>query len=210
MILACSRSLPKDLVTAQVRPLGTMESYALDCILRLRSVSPVTLPLFEGNDVCGSIFGGRENQVTKLFAVSILLLAAVVSSAQSSKPESEEARQVTALENAWNQAEIKADVSGLNLLLGDEFVYTDVDGSLKNRAQWLAAVHKEALRYEQLGNQDQVVHVYGGTAIVTGVYRERVQLKGKSVVRRGRFTDTWFKQNGTWKCVASQSTLITP
>ena len=54
------------------------------------------------------------------------------------------------------------------------------------------------------------MHVYGGTAIVTGVYRERVQLKGKSVVRRGRFTDTWVKQNGAWKCVASQVTLITP
>jgi hypothetical protein len=26
--------------------------------------------------------------------------------------------------------------------------------------------------------------------------------------RHGRFTDTWVNQNGTWQCVASQSTLI--
>ena len=147
--------------------------------------------------------------MNKLYVVCVLLLLTLASSAQRTKTEIEDARQVTALENAWNQAEIKADASGLNLLLGDEFVYTDVDGSLKNRAQWLADVQKESLHYEQLGNQDQVVHIYGNTAIVTGVYRERVHLKGKSVVRRGRFTDTWMKQNGAWKCVASQATLIT-
>ncbi len=32
--------------------------------------------------------------------------------------------------------------------------------------------------------------------------------KGKPYTRRARFTDTWIKQNGQWKCVASQSTLI--
>ena len=147
--------------------------------------------------------------MNKLYVVCVLLLLTLASSAQRTKTEIEDARQVTALENAWNQAEIEADASGLSLLLGDEFVYTDVDGSLKNRAQWLADVQKESLHYEQLGNQDQVVHIYGNTAIVTGVYRERIHLKGKSVVRRGRFTDTWMKQNGAWKCVASQATLIT-
>ena len=151
-----------------------------------------------------------RSRLNKLNAVCFLLLAALVSSAQTSKPGSEEARQVLALENAWNQAEVKADASGLNLLLGDEFVYTDVNGSFKNRAQWLADVQKEVLRYEQLGNQDQAVHIYGNAAVVTGIYRERVHLKGKSVVRRGRFTDTWVKQNGAWKCVASQATLVAP
>lgn len=80
--------------------------------------------------------------MTKLFTVPLVMLAAVVSSAQGPKPEREESRQVLALENAWNQAEVRADISGLNLLLGDEFVYTDIDGSLKNRARWLADVQK--------------------------------------------------------------------
>ena len=95
--------------------------------------------------------------MNKLYLAGVLLLQTLASTAQRTKTEIEDARQVTALENAWNQAEIKADASGLNLLLGDEFVYTDVDGSLKNRAQWLADVQKESLHYEQLGNQDQLV-----------------------------------------------------
>jgi ketosteroid isomerase-like protein len=52
------------------------------------------------------------------------------------------------------------------------------------------------------------VHVYGGAGVVTGVYRETGITKGKAYARRARFTDTWIKQDGQWKCVASQSTLI--
>ncbi len=53
----------------------------------------------------------------------------------------------------------------------------------------------------------KTVYLYGNAAIVTGGYRAKIELKGKSVVRRGRFTDTWIRENGKWKCVASQSTL---
>ena len=51
-------------------------------------------------------------------------------------------------------------------------------------------------------------HVYGDSAIVTGIYREKGVAKGKPYLRRGRFTDTWVYQNSAWVCVASQSTLI--
>ena len=33
-------------------------------------------------------------------------------------------------------------------------------------------------------------------------------LSGKPFVHHGRFTDTWVKLNGEWKCVADQETLI--
>jgi ketosteroid isomerase-like protein len=50
--------------------------------------------------------------------------------------------------------------------------------------------------------------MYGDAAVVTGIYREKGTDRGKPYQRRGRFTDTWVKQSGTWQCVASQSTLI--
>jgi len=138
-----------------------------------------------------------------------LLMIAVSFALPCFAQKDDESQQVLALENAWNQSETRADARGLGLMLADGFIYTDVDGSVKNRAKWLSDVQNESLRYEQLANRDQVVHMYGGTAIVTGEYRERVVLKGKSVLRRGRFTDTWIKFSGVWKCVASQATLIT-
>ena len=62
--------------------------------------------------------------------------------------------------------------------------------------------------YQQLGNEGLTVYAYGDAAVVTGGYRENVELKRKNVVRHGRFTDTWIRQNAAWKCVASQSTLV--
>jgi len=44
--------------------------------------------------------------------------------------------------------------------------------------------------------------------VVTGIYVEKLKIKGKNVDRRVRFTDTRIFENGHWECVASQSTLI--
>jgi len=85
----------------------------------------------------------------------------------SSIAQEDEVRHIVALENAWNQAEMKGDSSALDLLLGDGFVFTDSDGTIKDKAQWLNAVKHEVNRYELLGNEDQKVHVYGDAAIVT-------------------------------------------
>ena len=49
---------------------------------------------------------------------------------------------------------------------------------------------------------------YAGSAVVTGVYREKGMNHGKPYPRRGRFTDTWVYRDNAWVCVASQSTLI--
>jgi hypothetical protein len=57
-------------------------------------------------------------------------------------------------------------------------------------------------------NESSSIHMYGGMAIVTGIYREKGVDKGKPYLRRGRFTDAWVYQNGLWQCVSSQSTLI--
>jgi hypothetical protein len=39
-------------------------------------------------------------------------------------------------------------------------------------------------------------HVYGNTAISTGVFRATGVEGGKSYVRRERFVDTWIYKNG--------------
>jgi ketosteroid isomerase-like protein len=50
--------------------------------------------------------------------------------------------------------------------------------------------------------------VYGDAAVVTGVYRVKGVDQGQPYQRRGRFTDTWIHQNGTWVCIASQYTVM--
>jgi ketosteroid isomerase-like protein len=94
------------------------------------------------------------------------------------------------------------------MLLAETFEYTESDGRFMDKSHWLSLVTKGVDQYDQLGNTGIEVHLYGDVAIVTGAYRERIKSKRNAVVRGGRFTDIWLQQNGQWKCIASQATLI--
>ncbi len=115
--------------------------------------------------------------------------------AEDVKIHSEKSRTVLALESAWNQAEVNHDAKALELLVADTFVYTDSEGSFMNRSRWLSHVKLGVDDCQQLSDEDRTAHLYGDTVVVTGAYRERIRIMGKSVVRRGRFTDTWIYRN---------------
>jgi hypothetical protein len=140
----------------------------------------------------------------------VALLPVVLLGFAQSQSSNDVKNRILTLENSWNQAEVKQDAQAISMLLADTFQYTDADGSTKNKKEWLAQVQSGSDHYEQLGNTNMVVQLYGSAAVVTGQYQERVRLHGKPITRSGRFTDTWIEQSGSWKCVASQSTLITP
>jgi ketosteroid isomerase-like protein len=117
--------------------------------------------------------------------------------------EAQDSSKVVAMENAWNRAELHNDGSAVELLLADDFVMTVAEGTLYNKAQIVASVKDKSYRPDILESTDLVVHPYGSTAIVTGIYHEKGVDQGKPWERRGRFTDTWIFLNGRWQCVAS-------
>ncbi len=145
---------------------------------------------------------------TKLAACALLLSASLITVGQNAPDADSERTKILALENAWNQAEEHKDVKALDGLLASSLVYIDYDGTAMDKAQFIASVKAPSLHPEQIVNESMTAYVYRDSAVVTGVYREKGVNKGKPYLRRGRFTDTWVKQNATWVCAASQSTLI--
>jgi hypothetical protein len=143
------------------------------------------------------------------FAASLVLLmsSALIIAQESSKPSAEEGH-LRALETAWNHAEQSKDAVALNQLLADTFMYVDYDGTLMNKKEFLASTINGEVQNEQINNEGMTIQVYGDAAVVNGAYRDKGLEKGKPFSRHGRFTDTWILRNGTWQCVASQSTLI--
>jgi hypothetical protein len=128
--------------------------------------------------------------------------------AQGGATGGNETGRILALESAWNQAEAQHDARAMNMLLAETFEYTESDGRFMDKSHWLSLVAKGVDQYDQLGDTGIEVHLYGDVAVVTGAYRERIKSKRNAVVRGGRFTDIWLQQNGQWKCIASQATLI--
>jgi Domain of unknown function (DUF4440) len=129
------------------------------------------------------------------------------SESQAAKTADAKCEAVINLENAWNYAEERHDGDALRLLLAETFVYTDYDGTIMDRDQWLRKVQSLGKNYRHLSNVEQNARAYGDAVVVIGVYLEKLKIKGKDADRRVRFTDTWIFQNSHWECVASQSTL---
>ena len=121
---------------------------------------------------------------------------------------SDEETQITQLERSWNQAEMARDAGALASLVDDTLVYVDYDGSIMNKTEYLRSVANPTSSPDHLYDEGMKVHVYSNAGVASGIYRETGTSKGKPYTRRARFMDTWIKQNGQWRCVASQSTLV--
>jgi len=120
--------------------------------------------------------------------------------------------KIAALEGAWNQAYKSGDAKALDALLDNAIVLVNDDGSMQTKAEFLAGVKPSA---SQAGSQEQQVapesmsvHVFGNTAIATGIFRAKGMEGKKSYVRRERFIDTWIYKDGRWTCVATDATPI--
>src|ERR1043166_7043993 len=137
-----------------------------------------------------------------------LVLAVLALFAQNKAAPCNDEIQVKQLERAWNEAEARHDVKAVTNIVGDTLVYVDFDGSVMNKEEYLRDVTKTSYQADHLYDEGLTVTVYGTAAVVSGIYRETGVSKGKPYLHRARFTDTWIKQDGVWRCVASQSTLI--
>jgi hypothetical protein len=138
----------------------------------------------------------------------ILLLAGTAGNAQKSWRDYEEQGRILALESAWNQAVQQRDAKAVEPLLDDELIYVDDDGTIMNKARYLANVRSPAAQLQRVVNESLQVRFFENSAVVIGVYREQGLRNGKPYLLRDRFVDTWIDRNGAWMCVASQSTPI--
>jgi uncharacterized protein (TIGR02246 family) len=143
-----------------------------------------------------------------IVAIALAVLIAISFASQQKSVPSGDEIQIQQLERAWNQAEARHDTKALTALVADTLSYIDFDGSLQDKAGYLKDVTQTTYQADHLYDEGLTVRVYGNAAVATGVYRETGTSKGKQYVHRARFTDTWVKQDGVWRCAASQSTLI--
>ncbi|MCX6623856.1 MAG: nuclear transport factor 2 family protein [Acidobacteria bacterium] len=117
------------------------------------------------------------------FSILGILVLAGFAAAQPAKAAGEDvAAALKGLEEKWEQAQLKGDAAALGALLANGFVSTSNTGEVHNKTETLDRLKSGALKL-------------------------RTE-KGKPFDEAERFTDTWVKRAGQWRCVASQGTLI--
>ena len=141
-----------------------------------------------------------------IYGVAFVALATLGLAAQTT-PEQE----LLKLENDWSQASMKRDATALARFYADEYIFTDADGVVTNKAKELKNLTSGAFRLKSYKFDDVKVRKYGDIAIVTG----RNTITGvwedinRDISGPYRFTDIFVKRDGRWQCVASQSSRIT-
>jgi ketosteroid isomerase-like protein len=143
-----------------------------------------------------------------LLALSLLLPLSVVLvvSAQTDPTQA----QIRAAENSWNNAEQNHDAKTLSRLMSDDLVLTEPDGNVINKTAEVAFTADPTTHFDLLESHDLRIQVHGEAAVVSGAYHEKGTYQGKSFEHRGRFTDTWIRNNGKWQCIAGHFSVSVP
>jgi ketosteroid isomerase-like protein len=93
-----------------------------------------------------------------------------------------------------------------------DFILIPPSGSIVNRKNYLNGwAHGFDLKtYYYWDYRDERISLYGDVALVRSVTKYTKRQDGKEVPIMTRYTDTYVREKGEWKCVQAQLTSVTP
>src|SRR5215470_4757778 len=126
---------------------------------------------------------------TPSILITCVMAAAPASFAAQATPDTT-ARHLIALEQQWNDAILKNDSARAGAFMAAEWTEITSVGSVLTRNNDLEELvhgyHATSLRLS-----DMSVHVYGNTAVVSGLSNEQSSYQGKDTSGRFRWLDVW-------------------
>ena len=120
------------------------------------------------------------------------------------KEQSADEQALIKIQHDWAEARTKGDTSFTRRLEAENCTVVWPDGSIVNKLADLKSMTGDVV-FTEFKIDDLQVRLYRDTGIVVGQGTIRAQ-EGKQNLLGGKFvwTDTFVKQHGTWKVVASQ------
>ena len=121
---------------------------------------------------------------------------------------SQEDQALKKIQHEWAEARIKGDSSYTRRIEADDCTIVWPDGRIVNKPADLESMIGDIV-FSEFKIQNLQVRLYGETGIVIGDGTIKAH-KGKQDLLGGKFvwTDTFVKQGGQWKVVASQITPV--
>ena len=124
------------------------------------------------------------------------------------KQNSEDEQALIKIQHDWAEARIKGDSSYTRRLEAENCTIVWPDGSVVNKWEDLKSMTGD-IGFTEFQIDDLQVRLYGDAGIVVGQGTINAH-DGKQNLLGGKFvwTDTFVKQDGAWKVVASQVTPV--
>ena len=106
------------------------------------------------------------------------------------------------LNQGYISAVRRSDVAWFGENLSEDFMNSNPDGSLVDRAGFLAQVGRP-IAVSDFAAEDVRIRILGEVALIHGrtVYR-----KADGQPAAGRYTDVWLRSGGRWLCVSAHVT----
>jgi ketosteroid isomerase-like protein len=106
------------------------------------------------------------------------------------------------LNDEFIQAVATSDAAWFGRYLSDDFLNSNPDGTLSDRAAFLHHVARPSA-VSKLAVEDVRIGLFGATAIVHGC---TTYIRADGQPGAGRYTDVWARTSGAWLCVAADVT----
>jgi len=98
----------------------------------------------------------------------------------------------------------------MDAILADDFVLVTGRGNVYTKADLLKEARNKTIVYEFQKDSAQTVRLWGNTAVVTALLKERGTLSRKPFEKRLWFSDTYVRTPIGWRYVFGQASLPLP
>ena len=116
------------------------------------------------------------------------------------------AAHLTSIYGDWFAAVVGDGSGPLPEVLADEWIYTNYDGWVRTKPEYLEWVEGFTDPVTFVGPYDVEARRYGDVALVLGGYRVDVP-DGEPLVLR--FTGVWVERDGRWQCLTHANVAVT-
>lgn len=147
----------------------------------------------------------KSISVITLLGLTASLCATSLPAADKSKDIEE---TIQKLEQEWGDALVKRDQAVIDRIAADDWLLTDPEGKLVEKAKSDADLKSGAITFESFHLDELKVRVFGETAIAYGLETEKSKYQGKDTSGQYRFTDVFIKRNGRWQAISTHLTRV--
>ena len=119
-------------------------------------------------------------------------------------------QEIVSLEKEAGHAIELRNGSYFRRVYSDDFAGTLSHGQPVNKAQWIALVQSEAVKYEAFNASDVKVQIYQDMAVATCLWSSRFSAKGQRLSHQMRAIHVYLNGAGGWHVVSGQITNLPP
>jgi ketosteroid isomerase-like protein len=150
----------------------------------------------------------RSNCVPQAVAALIVLASCHAAWGLPHREKGEIHKEIEALEQQWQQAQVSNNIGEMNRLLADDYVGITSNGTVENKQQALAQRSAGTIRITRLDLTDTRVRVYGDTAVVTSQARLEGTNGTSDISGQYRYTRVYTRRLGEWKIVSFEASRM--